>query len=509
MGVKFKNILYIVLTFILFFAGRLLWYAVYWSLGEYGKVPFAQIIFHLKVPLSGTGSTVISDFIGGYVWTSLAFTLIVLASLIVIGVIGIKRPEGIRRRKPGKKQYFNLPGVLRRLTIGLAAAHMVGCIVYGWVTFDIGEYIYDMRHPSTVYEDYYVDASSVDITFPEKKKNLIYIFCESMEDTYASVEVGGAMGDNLIPNLTQLALDNQCFASEGMLNGCTDMANTTWTVAGMVAQTSGIPLSIPISENSYGHYSSFLPGVTSLGELLDANGYNQMIMMGSDSDFGGRSNYFNQHGDYYIYDLFTARNRGKIAKDYYEWWGFEDEKLFEYAKEEITNLAAKDEPFNFTMLTADTHFPNGYECHLCGHTHGSQLQNVITCSDAQLGQFVAWIQAQDFYDDTVIVIAGDHNNMATAVNSWYADGEYERQSYAVIINSDTQAQQEGQNRVYTRMDLFPTTLAAMGCSIEGDRLGLGTNLYSDEATLVELLGPDKLNKELEKTSKLYDDKILN
>ena len=38
---------------------------------------------------------------------------------------------------------------------------------------------------STFIDDNYVDPSSVNITFPEQKRNLIYIFLESMEMTYA------------------------------------------------------------------------------------------------------------------------------------------------------------------------------------------------------------------------------------------------------------------------------------------------------------------------------------
>lgn len=35
------------------------------------------------------------------------------------------------------------------------------------------------------------------------------------------------------------------------------------------------------------------------------------------------------------------------------------------------------------------------------------------------------------------------------------------------------------------MDLFPTTLVAMGAKFKGDRLGIGTNLFSDKKTLTE------------------------
>ena len=55
------------------------------------------------------------------------------------------------------------------------------------------------------------------------------------------------------------------------------------------------------------------------------------------------------------------------------------------------------------------------------------------------------------------------------------------------------------------MDLFPTTLAAMGCTIPGDRLGLGTNLFADTPTLMEELGEETLEKEMTKYSRYYFD----
>ena len=53
------------------------------------------------------------------------------------------------------------------------------------------------------------------------------------------------------------------------------------------------------------------------------------------------------------------------------------------------------------------------------------------------------------------------------------------------------------------MDLFPTVLAAMGYEIEGERLGLGTNLFSTVPTLAEAYGYDWLEEELSKYSLYY------
>ena len=58
------------------------------------------------------------------------------------------------------------------------------------------------------------------------------------------------------------------------------------------------------------------------------------------------------------------------------------------------------------------------------------------------------------------------------------------------------------------MDLYPTTLGALGAKIEGNRLGLGTNLFSNEKTLIEKYGVEYVNKELKKVSRFYDNSIL-
>ena len=64
------------------------------------------------------------------------------------------------------------------------------------------------------------------------------------------------------------------------------------------------------------------------------------------------------------------------------------------------------------------------------------------------------------------------------------------------------------NRLFTTLDLFPSTLAAMGVQIEGERLGLGTNLFSGKQTLAEEYGYEHLFEELKKKSLFYDNEIL-
>ena len=88
------------------------------------------------------------------------------------------------------------------------------------------------------------------------------------------------------------------------------------------------------------------------------------------------------------------------------------------------------------------------------------------------------------------------------------DNSKARRVYNCFINSAVNTS-NNKNRKFTSMDLFPTTLAAIGTKIDGDRLGLVTNLYSDKETLAEKYGYEYIDKELAKNSKFYNKDILN
>ena len=132
------------------------------------------------------------------------------------------------------------------MTVGIASV----TIGITWNILDIGDYLKGQSTYSTFIDDNYVDPSSVNITFPEQKRNLIYIFLESMEMTYADQEDGGAFEENVIPELTGLAQENEDFSGEDKkLNGGYSMPGTTWTMGAMFGQTSGLPLNISIDGN--------------------------------------------------------------------------------------------------------------------------------------------------------------------------------------------------------------------------------------------------------------------
>ena len=276
----------------------------------------------------------------------------------------------------------------------------------------------------------------------------------------------------------------------------------------MAAQTCGVPVKMEVAadEDAYGAGEDFLPGVISLGEILQKQGYSQTLLVGSDAEFHGRKEYFLRHGNYEIVDINSLKEEKRLPEDYDVWWGFEDQKLFAFAKEELTRLAEHNQPFNFTMLTADTHFPDGYQCPLCGSAYQEPYANVLACSSTQVYDFINWIEQQPFYENTTIIISGDHLTMDA---NFLDDMEenYTRTVYNCILNAPITPVHE-KEREFGTFDMFPTTLAAMGVKIEGNRLGLGTNLFSTQKTLTEIYGYERLDEELQKNSEFYNTKIL-
>lgn len=488
------NFLSAFITYILTALGGALLYGFWYMQKNFKDVPIGQIIYHLNTPLEGTNTSSFS-----VIFISIILIIIICVLMVTFGLL-------IFRKKKNKWIYKFWMSLLGCIAIGYS---IILCCFH----FDIISYLKYTKQDSTIYEDNYVDGRDVAITFPKEKRNLIYIFLESMEMTYSDQSVGGAMSENYIPELTQISLENENFGIYGKLNGAYTTSGATFTMGGLVAQTSGVPINENLISNDtlnskWESDNNYVPGVWAIGDVLKGEGYNQEFLIGSDKKFAGRSSYFHGHGNYDIFDYYTAIDRGYIDDDYMVWWGYEDEKLFEYAKNELNNLASKGEPFNLTMLTVDTHFTDGYVCELCQNQYDEQYSNVIACSSRQVSEFLDWIKQQDFYDNTTVVISGDHLTMDSDYIERQNATDFNRRTYFTIVNGAAVNEKPCVEREYTTLDLYPTTLAALGVQIEGNRLGLGTNLYSGEDTLIEKYGLDYINVELLKDSQLYRKKLL-
>lgn len=468
----------------------------------FSDMSFEQLLYNITDTKGANYSIVFT----GVIFVFLRVIFVVLIIYVLYRLWRLVRTKVLAKLK-FKEKPINLE--IFRMTlfkkILILSVFILFSLIYSSNLLNLDNFVKSQLSSSKLFEDYYVDAKDVKLKFPKKKRNLIYIYLESMETSNTSIENGGLQKKSYIPKLEKLALENINFSNTDKLGGAFQINNTNWTMAALISHTSGVPLKLSMEINESKDYGDTLPGVYNLGDILKDNGYNNYFMIGSDAEFGGRKEYFERHGNYTIYDYYYAIDEKYIDADYHVWWGYEDKKLFKYAKEKILDTSKLDEPFNFTILTVDTHFTDGYMDDSCDEIFEDTYANAIHCSDSKIYSFVKWLKKQDFYEDTTIIITGDHLTMQK--DFYDNNNDYQRTIYNTFINSPVAPKKE-KNRLFSSFDMFPTTLASLGVEIEGNKLGLGVNLFSKEETLIEKFGYDYFNNEITKKSDYYNNKLL-
>ena len=519
-------------------------HAAKWVTSTYDETTFEQIIFNIVMPLDGVDSTLVTSAvkqIGIPALIALLVSSLVYIPLSIIfgfgitfyqkkkvvnpengATVAIKTPKFVLR----DRWYFRIVRIVCWIIIFLI---LWNGLKYADKNFGLFEYLRGQFNQSSFIENHYKDPSKTNLTFPEEKRNLIYIFMESTESSFFSKEDGGDFNEGVMKELSEMMKDseNTHFSNTDRLGGAVSTVGATWTMGGMFAQTSGLPLKLPLDYNNMMAVSdTFLSYTDCLGDVLEDAGYNQAIIMGSNGVFGGRTNYYTIHGNQRVYDWYTADDDGIRDSDYVKnYWGLYDKDLYAYAKKVLSDMSSSDEPFALTLLTVDTHFSNGYPCEDCAdfkkdengnyvlsqsgfpiptkfEYFNKQYSNVYACASKQVYDFVEWLKTQEYYEDTTIIISGDHLTMDAQYSAKLNPG-YVRTPVNLFINSAVKAEKT-QNRLFSTMDIFPTTLAAMGVKIDGDRLGLGTNLFSDKQTLIEQYGLEYFEAEIGKKSDFYN-----
>ncbi|MEG0283389.1 MAG: LTA synthase family protein [Erysipelotrichales bacterium] len=492
-----KQIINIVITIILFALGAFLFIGTKWFIGYFGKLTPEQFIFNFNSPIKGTADN--------FYVTVFEKPVLALATIMVLFLIVLFSKYYVMWN--GKKVFSDM--LVKKALLGISILTVVGGSAYTVNQLQLVKVYQAYFSDSKYVQDNYVKPTTKNVKFPKKKRNLIHIYLESYENSFLDKKDGGYMNENLMPDLQKLSKEGVSFSQNDKFGGPYETYGSSWSVASMVNMSSGLPLKIPMNGNSYGKTGHFLPGTTTIGDILSKEGYEQTIMFGADADFGGLTAFFTEHGKFKIFDYKYAKENKLIPPKYKVWWGYEDKKLYKFAQDEITRLAKTNKPFNFTMENADTHFPDGYLDADAPTPHKQQYANVIAHSQKQVYDFVRWAQKQDFYKDTTIVLTGDHLSMDKKFFKDF-DNDYHRTTFNLILNGDFDNKNiKTNNRTFAPFDMFPTILSGMGVDINGNKLGLGTDLSSNEKTILERDGLQKFEVELAANSKFYNQEFVS
>jgi len=485
----------IVRGLIYLFLGCLMYQTAIFVYKNFAKLDPDQLIFHLIVNTDGVFKNMyIESWTNSCVIISIQITSIFLISTVFLLKVDFELPINT------KLFHFSIRFVHFSFIFFLFS------IVKAMSISNLKSYFLPIK--GSFIEEHYVEPFSAGLVWPQKRKNIILIILESMESSFTSKENGGVFDEDMIPEMTNMAQDSNHvhFSHNSQLGGTLETTGATWSIAGCFAALSGIPTKLLITQKQMEHKQDYIPGVTSLPNILLERGYKNYLVLGHGIDFGGMNHCFKQHGNFSQYDNNHLKRIGFIPNDYHRNWGVEDKVLYNFSKTHLPLVANQSDPFLWIIITMDTHFPDGYKCDLCRNETKNNLNNARRCASRQLFDFVQWFKAQPFYENTSLITLGDHLVMGDSLKGLVQPNQ-NRTTYNLIVNAQEKPFRS-QNRTISQFDWFPTILSSIGVNIPGERLGLGTNLFSSKNTLSEIYSHKRLNLELLKKSDFYDEYFL-
>ncbi|MBR2092222.1 MAG: LTA synthase family protein [Fibrobacter sp.] len=465
--------LQVLLTAFLLFCVVHLRAGIYWALNTFPLRDANTVLLTLQEPFD--------DFAYGMVKSYLTTTIPQALFITVILTIFF---------------YIILNGIKKRLiAIG---AYLVATITLFISDIPISDYIHIINNEpeknatySKFFAENYVDPDSVKITAPEQKRNLILIYLESLETTFSDKDHGGNQDTNLMPEITELALKNLNFGRiKNHIGGGNDTRGSNSTFPSMHSRSLGIPNIINYTKTPILHHYK------SLYKILNASGYHQIFFQGNPGLYK-QFQYFatdqkidEVYGPNDLIQQMKLDTADLIRKQGYK--TVQDKESFKFAKQILDTIS---EPFSLTFFTIDTHSPSGIYDPDCIKANDEKkederLKASVRCVSRELNNFLDSIKSKPIYQNTSIIIFGDHRFPGTTLVNGFPNGKW----IDIFINPSKKPNLE-ENRKFSDIDMFPTILSSINFEIEGGKLGFGTDLFSEKKTLLETISLDSINKE--------------
>lgn len=326
---------------------------------------------------------------------------------------------------------------------------------------------------------------------PENPKNVIHIYLESLERTYAQIP-SAKVAYRYFHDVEQRGLT---FINVGQVYG------TDYTASGLVASQCGVPL-LPNGMNDLKNKiwqkkeksfesDKFMAGVTCLGDILKSQGYNLSYINGSDLRVFSKGEIFSSHGYDRVFGINSLANAETEPRQ--NVWGLDDEFLFEKAKSEIDQLKDLGKPFVLTILTLATHGPDAVLDATCDNTkiNDSLIPSAIECTANHINDLITYLEQHGLIQDTIIILQSDHlamrNTLANELGQYPEDS---RKNLFTILGADFSGKYETAG---SAIDIFPTILEALGFTIADGTANFGRSLISETPTLVQDLGLETLS----------------
>ena len=241
------------------------------------------------------------------------------------------------------------------------------------------------------------------------------------------------------------------------------LPGTQWTLGGLLASQCGLPL-MPTGwrgRNNFDETLAPLRGATCLGDVLRKAGYETAFVGGADPTFAGKQYFLHEHGFEQVYGRDDVRQQMNGYQWPEGWWGVEDHTLLTFATQVLDDLERSRKPFFLSLLTLDTHGPDGLPSRHCpAPSNTRRMDDIFDCSLNAVEAFLAVLERHGLDDDTVVVVMGDHPLMAPGWSSRrpaQADDSAEDVFFAMSVPGRAPRQLDAINH----FDVLPLSLQAL------------------------------------------------
>lgn len=445
----------------------------WWLAAFSGKVTIHQIIINAQ-GAGGEGAGGTDLVLAGIFW--IAVVPLTAAPLLLIGI----------RKALASDWRMSLPRVAQLgVTAGLVAL-LVGVPVGGATaisnSLSLPEYVDSLITDHDLGEYYRVPE--IEAESEGQPPNLVLVYLESVEDAFSNTTM---FEKDMLAPLTEATEDWESLE-------LTQPANGGWTLGGIINTQCGFPLRMvnadlignEINEAGRG-VETYLPGATCLGDVLEEEGYQSVFMGGANTNFAGKGTFLADHGYGVVLGRteWQAEGETEFRKD----WGLSDRRLIELAKERVTELHESGQPFNLTVLTLDPH-ANDYVHPYCDVTTEQELTSIYDCSMQQVAELVEYMDEQNYLEDTVVVVMGDHLRQMGRNNTFRDQlAHYEETHERTIFNRIWVP--EGVEVAVPEIDqlsMYPTILELLGYELADGRAGVGVSALEPSP------GPDSVRE---------------
>lgn len=304
----------------------------------------------------------------------------------------------------------------------------------------------------------------------DKKYNYVFIYAESLENTFQSLD-----GTNYTPGLSALANKYMQFTNIRQ----PPIRGIGWTMAGLVNTQCGIPLIIE-QGNSGASFVNFLGKADCVASWFGTQGYQTEFIRGSQKEFAGGDKFLEQHGWQSQHDKNYFAENLLATPDDVSGWGIHDDLLLKHAWDEFSRMSQQKQPFLLSLLTVNTHSPEGTFLKVCeNHVPKNEQYPMlasVACSDYLLTDFINRITNSPWFENTIVVLVSDHLMMANSASPLLDKVSQERRNRFIIIKKDLKPTVN--NTEGTLLDVWPTVLDLSGAAVK--ELGFGSSLLDSK-----------------------------